>query len=185
MPSNSPVPRSFGRSATTARQRKAIDLLANGLTAKQAGAQLGGITENGVRKLWARALRAQAAEMRTSDAYERGLARIMLHLEALLATWLAKGIAGDKDGAEIALRTLALIMRVCGYDSPATTRPQVGDGGDPATDTGPGRPLDAGLVNAVLDRLETIGNRLTDDSAAPVIEGQLATPEPQPEQEPT
>lgn len=174
MPGKSPVPRSFSRSATTARQRQAIDLLANGLTAKEAGRRLGGISENGVRKLWARALRAQAAEMRNSDAYERGLALILLRLETLLLPWLAKGIAGDKDGADVALRTLALIMRVCGYDSPATTRPQIGDGGDTAADTGPGQPLAPAQVAGVLERLEDIGNRLSDAARAQTIEGQLA-----------
>jgi hypothetical protein len=180
MPSKSPVPRSFSRSATTARQREAIKLLANGVTAKEAGRQLGGITENGVRKLWARALRQQAKEMRTADAYERGLAMVMLRLEALLATWLAKGIAGDKDGADIALRTLALIMRVCGYDDQRSTRPQVGDGGDPATD-GPGQPLPAAQLAGVLSRLEDIGNRLA-TNGQPVIEGEI-TEHSQPEQE--
>jgi hypothetical protein len=181
MPGKSPVPRSFSRSAITARQRQAIMLLANGVTAKEAGRQLGGISENGVRKLWHRALRAQAREMRTVDAYERGLTTIMLKLEALLAPWLTKGIAGDKDGADISLRTIALIMRVAGYDSPATTRPQPGDGGEPAD--GPGMPLNAAQVADVLARLEGIGNRLSE--AAPVIDGQLAIEQqPQPE-EPT
>lgn len=181
MPNNSPVPRSFSRSATTARQREAITLLANGVTAKEAGRKLGGITENGVRKLWARALRAQAREMRSADAYERGLAQLMLRLEALLATWLAKGIAGDKDGADISLRTLALIMRVCGYDDQRTTRPQIGDGGDTA-EPGHAQPLPAAQLAGVLERLEDIGNRLA-TSEQPVIEGQLAPDPPQPEQE--
>lgn len=182
MPGKSPVPRSFSRSAVTARQRKAIDLLANGATAKEAGQRLGGISENGVRKLWARALRAQARDMRDSDAYERGLVVVMLKLEALLAPWLVKGIAGDKDGADIALRTLALIMKVCGYDNPAATRPQVGDGGD-TPDAGHGRPLDPSQLASVLTRLEDIGTRLA-AASSPVIEGELAD-QPANEQEGT
>lgn len=184
MPSKSPVPRSFGKAATTARQRQAIQYLANGLTAKEAGQRLGGISENGVWKLWNRALRAQAKDMRSLDAYEIGLARVLIRLEALLAPWLIKGIAGDKDGADISLRTLALIMRVCGYDNPASTRPQVGDGGgEPAVDTGAGRPLDASTVAGVLDRLEDISKRLNSAAGGEVIDGQLATEQPLPEQE--
>lgn len=183
MPGKSPVPRSFGRAATTARQREAIRYLANGLTAKETGQKLGGISENGVWKLWNRALRAQARDMRDADAYERGLALVMLRLEALLGPWLTRGIAGDKDGADIALRTLSLIMRVCGYDDPASTRPQVGDGGAAnALETASGRPLDPTAVAGVLDRLEDIAKRIN-PAAAEVIEGQLATEEPLPEQE--
>lgn len=180
MPGKSPVPRSFSRSATTARQRQAIVLLANGVTAKDAGVELGGISENGVRKLWNRALRAQARDMRSADAYERGLTAIMLKLEALLSPWLIKGIGGDKDGADISLRTIALIMRVAGYDDPAATRPQPGDGGTPADS--PGLPLNASQVAEVLARLEGIGNRLAE--AAPVIEGQLALEEQPQTEEP-
>lgn len=181
MPGRSPVPRSFSKSATTARQRAAIDHLANGLTAKETGQRLGGISENGVRKLWARALRAQAASMRESDAYERGLALILLRLETLLLPWLAKGIAGDKDGADIALRTLALIMRVCGYDDPKTTRPQVGDGGD-TTAAGPGQPLAPSQVAGVLERLEDIGARLAEAAPQAAIEGHVVEEQPQPEE---
>lgn len=153
----SPVPRSFGRKATTARQRKAIDLLANGLTAEQAAQELGGITVNGVRKLWNRALAAQAADLRDADAYERGLTVVMLRLEKMLAAWMPKALALDKDAADIALRTIGLVMKVCGYDTQGS-RPQRDDG-DVTSDSA-GEVLPESAIKAILDRLEVTAGKL-------------------------
>lgn len=178
--STSPVPRSFSKSATTARQRRAIELLANGYTAAQAGAELGGITENGVRKLWARALRAQAAELRESDAYERGLAITLLRLETMLTRWLPRANQLDKDAADIALRILGLIIRVCGYDEKGPARgPRAIEA--PESDAIAGVVLPADAIEGVLGRLEAIaGKHNAPEDISPVIAGELVGDTPQP-----
>lgn len=187
----SPVPRSFGRKATTARQRKAIDLLANGLTAEQAAQELGGITVNGVRKLWNRALAAQAADLRDADAYERGLTVVMLRLEKMLAAWMPKALALDKDAADIALRTIGLVMKVCGYDTQGS-RPQRDDGDGPGDNAGEVLPESA--IKAILDRLEVTAGKLNAPETIVIAgeivdehEGPTDIPEPteipEPEQE--
>ena len=177
MAHNSPVPRSFSKSAMTARQRKAIDLLANGVTAVEAGRQLGGVSENGVRKLWNRALAAQAREMRSADAYERGLAALMIRLEAMLLKWLPRAHQLDKDAADICLRTFALMMRISGYDAPNSTRPHAAD--DEPDDNQlatAGKVLPPEQIAGVLDRLETIARKINEAQSGNVIEGETVEP---------
>lgn len=170
MPGNSPVPRSFAPTAVTARQREVLRLRALGTPVPEIARQLGGVTESAVWKLLKRALAAQAAELRSMEAFELALALQMMRYELLLSKWFPRAMSLDKDAADVALKIMSQIADVNGFKSLRIV-PGQGRTGEP-----PIAPQT--LVTAVLERLEQLSDRFA--VSAPAIEaGQSETEEVQ------
>lgn len=161
MPGKSPLPRSFSHSQTTARQRKVIDLLANGVKPKDIAAEMGGITENGVRKLMARALAAQAQFLLSDGAFATAAAIYLTRHDALLAAWFPHAIGGfvngeqvplSKDAADIVMKLMNMYADVYGLKAPVKVQPV-------AAEPAPTRPT-VDLVSAVMDHLDELAARM-------------------------
>lgn len=150
MPGKSPLPRSFPPTAVTARQREVIRLRALGTPVPEIARRLGGVTESAVWKLLKRALAAQAAELRTTEAFEAALALHVARYEMLLSPWMPKAIALDKDAADVVLKILSQIADVSGFKSIKLV-----------PDTGPADRVSApaAMIASVLDRLEQLHER--------------------------
>lgn len=160
----SPLPRSFSPSATTARQRHCIELMSLGRTAAQIAAEMGGITENGARKLMKRALMGQAAELLSADAFARAAALYLLHHDAMMQAWFprAVGTHPDKDAADVALKLMNLFADVYGLKT-INIQPLA------PVEEGSGR-VGADVVQVVLARLQ----ELSDRQQPPAIEATVA-----------
>lgn len=151
MPGESPLPRSFPPTAVTARQREVLRLRALGTPVPEIARQLGGVTESAVWKLLKRALIAQAAELRSTEAFETSLALQMIRYELLLSKWFPRAMALDKDAADVALKLMSQIADVNGFKS---IRIMPGDGKQAGTPAAPQI-----LVTSVLQRLEQLSER--------------------------
>lgn len=158
MSASNGLPRSWSPSQTTARQREIIRLMALGVPMPKIAQQLGNITESAARKLGRRALIAQANDLRAAGSFEQALALYLIRVEMMLSVWLPKGLAGDEKAAEIAHRYLSMVADVHGFK---TMPRDFGNGNDDG-------PAGDDLVNAVLDRLEQLHQRLN-----PTIEGEV------------
>lgn len=183
----SPVPRAFSHSQTTARQRKVIDLLANGVKPVEIAKQLGGITENGVRKLIARALKAQAADLLSTGAFERAAGLYLLWNERLMAGWMpyalprvhnGETVPPDKDAADVVIKLMKQFADVYGLNAPIKVQPV-----DPATANAP-RP-EGEVVAAVMAHLDELSERMgliAGGNSAPVVvlEGETVSEQVQP-----
>jgi hypothetical protein len=163
MSGKSPVPRSFSHAQATARQRRVIELLAAGTKARDIAKTMGGITENGARKLMARALKAQAAVLLSDGAFEAAAAVYLERHDMLLEAWLPHALGvnpdapnergkPDKDAADVVLRLMKLFADVYGLNAPIRVQPV-----DP--DSGPGRP-GVDLVTAVMAHLDELSERM-------------------------
>lgn len=151
MPGESPIPRSFPPTAVTARQREVLRLRAIGTPVPEIAQKLGGVTESAVWKLLKRALAAQAAELRSTGAFETALAMQMVRYELLLSKWFPRAMSLDKDAADIALKIMGQIADVNGFKS---LRIVPDPGGTANTPAAPQT-----LVTAVLERLEQLSDR--------------------------
>lgn len=158
------LPRSFSPSATTARQREIIRLMALGVKMPEIARQLGNITESAARKLGRRALVAQAAELRSMAGFEVALALHMVRYEMLLSVWMPKAVAGDDKAADLVGKWLGQIADINGFKQVLKGAP--GDGDD--------APAPADLVAGVLDRLEQLHERLRPSN---VIDGDVVDEE--------
>jgi DNA-binding CsgD family transcriptional regulator len=175
MPGKSPLPRSFSPSATTARQRRVIELLANGKKAREIAHELGGITENGARKLMARALAAQARRLLSEEAFEQAAATYLGWHERLFEAWMPYAVGyvdgqtmkPDKDGADVVLKLMKQYADVYGLNAPIRVQPVAAD------DPGAVRP-EADIVTAVMTHLDELSERMGLIGGPPpvVIEGE-------------
>ena len=154
MAGKSPLPRSFSPSATTARQRKVIELLSLGKKVREIADEMGGITEDGVRKLMRRALTAQAADLRSADAFDRAAATYLIRHDALMESWfpLAIGRTPNKDAADVVLKLMNLFADVYGLKAAIKVEPvSAGEGGHAR--------VEAEVVEVVLGRLQELSER--------------------------
>lgn len=170
--------RAFSHAQMTARQRIVIELLARGAKAKEIAGKLG-ITENGARKLMARALGAQAKELLSAEAYQNAAARYLLQHDALLEAWFPHAVGvgvvdgervkPDKEAADVVLNLMKQYAQVYGLNAPVKIQP-VG----PAEPQGV-RPA-ADVVGAVMQHLDELAERM---GALPkAIEAQEVDAEP-------
>lgn len=152
MSGKSPLPRSFSPSATTARQRRVIELLSLGKKVREIAAEMGGITEDGVRKLMRRALTAQAADLRSADAFDRAAAIYLIRHDALMEAWYPAALARDKDAFDAVYKLMNLFAEINGLKAPIKIEP-VGAG------EGAHARVGAEVVEVVLGRLQELSER--------------------------
>lgn len=153
--------RAFSHAQMTARQRVVIEMLARGAKAKEIAAKLG-ITENGARKLMARALGAQAKELLSTEAYEHAAARYLLQHDVMLQAWFPDAVGIDEHGnrvpkdkaaADVVLNLMKQYAQVYGLNAPVKIQP-----------VGPAEPQGvrphADLVSTVLEHLDELAERM-------------------------
>lgn len=173
-------PQAFSHAQTTARQRLVIELLSMGTKAADIATRLG-ISENGARKLMARALKAQAVELLSTEAHERAAALYLLWHDGMLQAWMPYALgrigrqvqAPDKDAADVVLKLMKQFADVYGLNAPVLVQPVA-----PAADGLPVRPQQD-LVAAVMKHLDELAER---QFPPPIIQHELeaqATPIPE------
>lgn len=178
MPHTSPVPRSFSPTATTARQRLAIELFASGLKVPEIGRQLGGISDSGVRKLIRRALDRQAAALRADGAHERAAAQFWQWHQQLMTAWMPRALALDDKAADFVAKLLALYvdvkgLRHRGVEAGSAAKGALPAGAESDLDSGGGRP-GVDQVAEALRLLALVAERQL--PPADVIDGDVVSP---------
>lgn len=139
---------SKSRRAVTARQRRVIELAALGTPIAEIAKQMGSVRVDTIQDLLDRALANQAEELRSEGAWERAYALHIARLDALMAAWMPKALAGDDKAADKVDKWLTHLERVGGLAAPQRLEAAVvvEDGADTR----------ANVIAAVLARLDDV-----------------------------
>lgn len=160
------VPRSFTKNQATARQRRVIELMANGKTAAEIAELMGPVSVSAIRKMQKRALANQAAEMANREYWQAAHVLQTMQYQALLARWLPRAVSAsfDDKAAEIALKIMNQYDGISGFKT-VRLETSSSDGGTGEISV----PLTQAQIAGVMSRLDGLADRFT---MAEVIDGE-------------